>query len=79
MDAIGSLSKTTINLITRCWVGGLSTATDIPITADNSRFGIPVIRLGILVGHKETWRLVRLVGPSNVSYMLLSTRLVEVD
>ena len=51
MDAIEAISKPTISLIRGFCVGGgceLSTATDIRIAADNSRFGIPVARLGIL-------------------------------
>ena len=80
MDAIEGLSKPTISLIKGFCVGGgceLSTATDIRIAADNSRFGIPVARLGILVGYKEMRRLVRLVGPGNASYILLSARLID--
>ena len=34
-------------------------------------------RLGILVGYKEMRRLVRLVGPGNASYILLSARLID--
>ena len=66
MDAIEAISKPTISLIRdSAWAAGceLSTATDIRIAADNSRFGIPVARLGILVGYNEMRRLVRLVGP----------------
>ena len=80
MDAIEGISKPTISLIRGFCVGGgceLSTATDIRIAADNSRFGIPVARLGILVGYKEMRRLVRLVGPGNASYILLSARLID--
>ncbi len=80
MDAIEAMSKPTISLIRGFCVGGgceLSTATDIRIAADNSRFGIPVARLGILVGYKEMRRLVRLVGPGNASYILLSARLID--
>lgn len=82
MDAIESTSKPTISLIKGFCVGGgceMSTATDIRIAADNSRFGIPVARLGILVGYREMRRLVRLVGPGNSSYILLSARLIDAD
>ncbi len=80
MDAIEELSKPTICLIKGFCVGGgceLSMATDIRIAADNSTFGIPVARLSILVGYKEMRRLVRLVGPGNASYILLSARLID--
>jgi len=80
MDAVEALSKPTISMIKGFCVGGgceLSMATDIRIAADNGRFGIPVARLGILVGYKEMRRLVNLVGPGNASYILLSARLID--
>lgn len=82
LDAIECISKPTISLIKGFCVGGgceLSTATDIRIAAENGRFGIPVARLGILVGYREMRRLVRLVGPGNASYILLSARLIDAD
>ena len=82
MDAIEGMSKPTICLIKGFCVGGgceLSMATDIRIAADNSRFGIPVARLSILVGYKEMRRLTQLVGPGNAAYILLSARLLNAD
>ena len=82
MDAVEALSKPTISMIRGFCVGGgceLSMATDIRVAADNGRFGIPVARLGILVGYKEMRRLVNLVGPGNASYILLSARLLDAD
>jgi enoyl-CoA hydratase/carnithine racemase len=80
MDAIEELSKPTISLIKGFCVGGgceFSMATDIRIAADNSQFGIPIARLGILGGYREMRRLVNLVGPGNASYILLSGRLID--
>ncbi len=80
MDAIEALSRPTICLIKGYCVGGgceMSLAADIRIAADNSRFGIPVARLGILVGYREMRRLVQLVGPGNASYILLTGRLLD--
>ncbi len=80
MDAVEALSKPTISMIRGFCVGGgceLSTATDIRVAAEGSRFGIPVARLGILVGYREMRRLVNLVGPGNASYILLSARLLD--
>ncbi len=80
MDAIEAVSKPTVCLIKGFCVGGgceMSMACDIRIAADNSRFGIPVARLGILVGYREMRRLVNLVGPGNASYILLSARLLD--
>ena len=80
LDAIEALSKPTISLIRGFCVGGgceLSMTTDIRVAADNSRFGVPVAKLSVLVGYKEMRRLVQLVGPGNASYLLLSARLVD--
>ena len=52
-------------------------ATDIRIASKRSSFGIPVAKLGILVGYKEMKRLVNLVGPGNASYILLSGRIID--
>ena len=51
-------------------------ATDIRIASEGSKFGIPVARLGILVGYREMKRLVNLVGQGNASYILLSGRII---
>ena len=80
LDAIEALSKPTVCLIKGFCVGGgceLAMASDIRVAANNSRFGIPVARLGILVGYGEMRRLVNLVGPGNASYILLSGRLID--
>jgi enoyl-CoA hydratase/carnithine racemase len=80
MDAIEAMSRPTLCLIKGFCVGGgceLAMAADIRIAADNSRFGIPVAKLGILVGYREMRRLVNLVGPGNASYILLSARLID--
>ena len=82
MDALEEVSKPTICLIKGFCVGGgceLSTAADLRISADNGRFGVPVARLGILVGYREMRRLVNLVGPGNTSYILMSARLIGPD
>ncbi len=80
MDAIEAMSRPTICMIKGFCVGGgceMSLAADIRIAADNSRFGIPVAKLGILVGYREMRRLVHLVGPGNASYILLTGRLLD--
>ena len=79
LDDIEALSMPTISMIRGICVGGgceLSMATDIRIAAQGSKFGIPVAKLGILVGYREMKRLVNLVGPGNASYILLSGRII---
>lgn len=80
LDAIESLPQPTISMIQGFCVGGgceMSMATDIRIASEDSIFGIPVARLGILVGFKEMRRLVSLVGPGNASYILLTGKLIS--
>jgi len=80
MDTLEALSKPTICLIKGFCVGGgceLSMAADLRIAADNSKFGIPVAKLGILVGYREMRRLINLVGPGNASYILMSGRILD--
>ncbi len=80
MDALEAIPAPTVCLIKGFCVGGgceLSLATDIRVSADNGRFGIPVGQLGILVGYGEMRRLVDLVGAGNASRLLLSGRLID--
>jgi enoyl-CoA hydratase len=79
-DAIEALPVPTICLIKGFCIGGgceLALAADLRIAADNGRFGIPAARLGIVIGHREMRRLVRLAGPGNASYLLLSGRIID--
>ena len=82
VDAIESLPQPTICLIRGVCVGGgceLSLAADVRIAADNSRFGIPAARLGIIIGYREMRRLINLVGPGHSAYILLSGRLIDAE
>jgi enoyl-CoA hydratase/carnithine racemase len=78
-DAIAAIGKPTISLIQGFCVGGgleLTTATDLRLAADNARFGVPIARLGLLVGYKEMRRLVMLIGPGPTLDLLLTARLI---
>ena len=80
MDAIEAISKPTICMIKGFCIGGgceLSMAADMRFAADNSRFGIPVAHLGILIGYSEMIRLLRLVGPGNASSILFTGRTID--
>ncbi|MDA1188868.1 MAG: enoyl-CoA hydratase-related protein [Chloroflexi bacterium] len=80
MDALEALSKPTICLIKGFCVGGgceLSMAADLRIAADNSSFGIPVAKLGILIGYGEMRRLLNLVGPGNAAQILYTGRMMD--
>ena len=82
LDSLESLPQPVISMIHGFCVGGgceLSMATDLRIASEGSRFGIPIARLGILIGYSEMRRLVSLVGPGNASYLLLSGRIIDSD
>ncbi len=86
-DAVNSVLVTlyhmatpTISMIHGFAVGGgceLAIATDLRIASDDSRFGIPVAKLGITAGHQEMQGLVNLVGKGNAMYILLTARLLD--
>jgi enoyl-CoA hydratase/carnithine racemase len=80
LDAIEAMPKPTISMIRGICVGGgceLATATDLRIAATGSTFGVPVAKIGVLVGYSEMRRLVRLVGPGNAMNLLLTARIVD--
>ncbi len=80
MDAVEALGVPTIAMIAGACVGGgleFATCMDLRIAAENSRFGVPIARLGLLVGYKEMRRLVRLVGPAVAMDLLHTARLVD--
>jgi enoyl-CoA hydratase/carnithine racemase len=80
MDAVEALPKPTIGMIAGACVGGgleFATCMDLRIAADNSRFGVPIAKLGLLVGYKEMRRLARLVGPAVAMDLLLTARLID--
>ena len=80
MDAVEALGKPTIAMIAGACVGGgleFATCMDLRIAADNSRFGVPIAKLGLLVGYKEMRRLVGLVGPAAAIDLLHTARLVD--
>lgn len=80
VGAIEALPVPTICHIKGFCIGGgceLTLAADLRISADNGRFAIPAARLGIVVGHHEVSRLVRLIGPGGASYILLTGRTID--
>jgi enoyl-CoA hydratase/carnithine racemase len=80
LHSIASLSKPTISLIKGYCIGGgceLACFTDIRIATTSSQFGITPARLSIALGYKEIRRIAQLVGPGNLSYLLLSARLID--
>lgn len=82
LTTLHDLETPTISMIQGFCVGGgceLAVATDLRIAAAGSRFGIPVARLGITIGHREMQGLLNLVGRGNALYILLSGRLLDAE
>src|SRR5581483_5474913 len=80
LDAVAAIGKPTLALIRGACIGGgleLACATDLRFASSDSRFGVPIARLGILVGYKEMRRFVQLVGPAMALDLLLTARLID--
>ena len=80
LAAVESLRKPTVAAIRGFCVGGgcdLAAACDIRIATEDSTFGMPVARLGILVSYDEMRRLVRLIGYGNTNDLLVTGRLLD--
>ena len=80
MNALEGMPKPVIAMIQGICVGGgceLATSTDIRIASDDSTFGIPIAKIGVLAGYEEARRLVRLVGPGNAAHLLLTAKIID--
>lgn len=63
-------------------VGGgceLSAACDVRIATDDARFGIPLGKLGVILGLTEAETVARLIGPAGLKYLMFSGELINVD
>jgi len=61
-------------------VGGgleLAAACDLRLSASDARFGLPIAKLGVTLGVTETRALTRIIGPANLTHLVLSGRLFE--
>ncbi|WP_158017056.1 enoyl-CoA hydratase/isomerase family protein [Mycobacterium basiliense] len=63
-------------------VGGgceLVTACDVAIAADDARFGIPLGKLGVILGFPEAEAVARRIGPAALKYLLFSGDLIDAN
>ncbi len=63
-------------------VGGgceLSAACDVRIATDDARFGIPLGKLGVILGLTEAETVARLIGPAGLKYLMFSGELIDAD
>lgn len=82
MGAIESCRHPTIALIRGVCVGGgleLASMCDLRICGHSSRFGIPIKRLGLVMGFGELRGFLRLVGPAVALEILLEGRVFGAD
>ena len=80
--AIEAFPKPTIALIQGFAVGAgleVAAACDLRYAAADSRFGVPIARLGHTVDLRNALRLIRLVGPSRVKEMLFTAELIGAE
>jgi enoyl-CoA hydratase len=74
-DKLATLRQPTIAAVSGLALGGgfeIALACDIRVAAENARFGLPEIKLGVLPGGGGTQRLPRLVGAGRAKEMLFS-------
>lgn len=74
LAAIGTCRHPVVAAVRGLCVGGgleLAAVCDLRLCSEDSRFGIPVKRLGLVVSYAELQPLVRLVGPANAKEILL--------
>src|SRR5215475_8254202 len=82
IGAIEAFPKPTIALIQGFAVGAgleVAAACDLRYASADSRFGIPIARLGHTVDLRNALRLIRLVGPSRVKELLFNADLIGAE
>ena len=77
MRAVADCRHPTVAMIHGACVGGgleVASQCDMRICGESSRFGIPIAKLGLVVGYGEMQGLLNLVGPSVALEILLEGR-----
>lgn len=80
IEAIAACRKPTIATIRGACVGGgvaMALACDLRLAADDARFAVTPVRLGLTYSHADTRRLVLAIGPNRAKEMLFSARAVD--
>jgi len=77
MKRLAECSKPTIAMIHGYCIGGgvgIAVACDLRITADDGKFGVPAVRLGLGYGPAGVKKLMDLVGPSFTKEIFFTAR-----
>lgn len=80
LEAVQSIPVPVISMIDGFAVGGgfeLAAACDMRIASNRSRFGIPIGKLGVILGLTETRAVVGVIGAANLKYLVYSGELVD--
>lgn len=82
VEALAACPKPTLAVIRGACVGGgvaLALACDLRLAADNARFAVTPVRLGLTYSHADTRRLVLAVGANRAKEMLFTARAVAAE
>jgi enoyl-CoA hydratase/carnithine racemase len=82
LGAMASVPRATIAAINGYALGGgleLALACDFRVCAEDSRFGLPEVLLGVIPGGGGTQRLPRLIGSSRAKELILTGRQVRAE
>ena len=82
LRAVAAIPIPVIAVIGGLAVGGgleLSGSADVRIASRDSRFGLPIGKLGVTLGYSEAAGITRLIGPANEKYLLFSSRIVDAE
>jgi enoyl-CoA hydratase len=84
-DAINSVATypyPVIAMVNGLAVGGgceLAAACDVRLASSDASFGLPITRLGVVLGITETQALLRLLGPARLKWLVFSGRLITAE
>lgn len=81
-EALASFAKPTLAAVRGHCVGGgcqLAAACDLRFAEEGASFGVTPARLGVVYPASATRRLVALVGPATVKYLLFSADLIDAE
>lgn len=80
LKAIRDLPVPVLAMVRGLAVGGgceIAASCDLRIVADDAKFGIPIMRLGVTLGTVEAAAVVGLIGPAKAKDLLFTGRLVD--
>ncbi len=82
LGALGAVPRATIAAVNGYALGGgleLALACDLRVCAEDARFGLPEVLLGVIPGGGGTQRLPRLIGASRAKELIFTGRQVRAD